>query len=365
MREPAIYQKIYAELLQQLMSGKLPEGTVLPAETALAKDYGVSRITSRHALTQLAEEGYIQRTPGRGSVVVARPKKTPLLGLTLSNFDALFGTEFIKGVFHEAESMGYLVILRMGYFIREHEEKRLWELVQAGVQGIINVPLYESMHYTDAIKKVADHVPLVFADREVVGLNVPLVCTDNVGATEVLCQKLYEQGHRKIAFVSSKTDSTAVGERLKGYLQFCERSGMRFEKRMVYTAVRSVLPGMDRKDNWAKDVRALIQFFQQNEDVTAVIAHTYRVAKLVRAAIEQLGCRVPQDLAVVCFDAPRREEEPEFFSHMRQNEFEMGVRSVQRLAEVINGSRVPEVTYVDAVWVEGESCTPNRRVGTP
>src|SRR5690606_25546581 len=45
----------------------LPVGTMLPSETELCREYGVSRITLRKAVDYLAEEGLLVREQGRGT----------------------------------------------------------------------------------------------------------------------------------------------------------------------------------------------------------------------------------------------------------------------------------------------------------
>ena len=57
----------------------------------------------------------------------------------------------------------------------------------------------------------------------------------------------------------------------------------------------------------------------------------------------------------MCFDAPRISGEPAVYAHMRQNEYEMGMRAVRCLIDQLNGKAVPENNYVDAVFIEGES----------
>lgn len=355
MKKPALYLQIHQQLLQKVLSGQWPAGTCLPTEAELAEHYGTSRITSRHALSLLADEGYIKRVQGKGSVVVEKPARRPMIGLALSGFDALFGMDFIKGVFHKAEELGYLVVMQTGYQVREQEGERLDVLAEAGVQGIVSVPLYDSMHYTERLHELSEKMPLVFADRRVAGLSVPLVCTDNVLGTRKLYARLCRNGYQRIGFISSKPDSTAVSDRLKGYMLEASSGDRVPEKRRILTTVRSTLPGLGTEDNRAYDIARIEQYLQDNRDIQAIIAHTYQVAKLVQCALLNSGLRVPEDCALVCFDAPRISGEPAVYAHMRQNEYEMGMRAVRCLIDQLNGKPVPENNYVDAVFIEGES----------
>ena len=61
-------------LRQQIMEGKLPEGTALPVERVLASSVGLGRGTVRDALRVLEIEGLVVTRPGRaGGSFVRRP----------------------------------------------------------------------------------------------------------------------------------------------------------------------------------------------------------------------------------------------------------------------------------------------------
>lgn len=64
------YHQIYLVLREQLHEGRFAQG--LPGEMALRREFGVARVTVRKALERLAAERLIERTPGRGTVPVAR-----------------------------------------------------------------------------------------------------------------------------------------------------------------------------------------------------------------------------------------------------------------------------------------------------
>ncbi|KAF0107909.1 MAG: GntR family transcriptional regulator [Anaerolineaceae bacterium] len=70
-----IYYQIREQLRQQIVGGQLNPGDMLPTEMEICAECGVSRMTARQALTQLANEGLVTRQRGRGTFVAA-PKAT-------------------------------------------------------------------------------------------------------------------------------------------------------------------------------------------------------------------------------------------------------------------------------------------------
>lgn len=64
------YQMIYNTIVDQIKSGVIPANTLLPSENELKEQYETSRETIRKALNLLAQNGYIQKVQGKGSIVI-------------------------------------------------------------------------------------------------------------------------------------------------------------------------------------------------------------------------------------------------------------------------------------------------------
>ena len=72
-----IYDQIYSQIKSQIISGALREDQLLPSIRNLAKDLGISVITTRRAYDELEREGFIYTVAGKGCFVAA--KNTELL----------------------------------------------------------------------------------------------------------------------------------------------------------------------------------------------------------------------------------------------------------------------------------------------
>ena len=72
-----IYDQIYSQIKSQIISGTLREDQLLPSIRNLAKDLGISVITTRRAYDELEREGFIYTVAGKGCFVAA--KNTELL----------------------------------------------------------------------------------------------------------------------------------------------------------------------------------------------------------------------------------------------------------------------------------------------
>ena len=65
----AIYEQIFKQIQQQILTGELQPGEALPSMRQLAKDLHISVITTKRAYEELEKQGYIYSIVGKGSFV--------------------------------------------------------------------------------------------------------------------------------------------------------------------------------------------------------------------------------------------------------------------------------------------------------
>lgn len=72
-----IYDQIYTQIKNQIISGELLPDAALPSIRALARDLRISVITTKRAYDELEQQGFLYAVPAKGFFVAA--KNTELL----------------------------------------------------------------------------------------------------------------------------------------------------------------------------------------------------------------------------------------------------------------------------------------------
>lgn len=76
------HRKLYELLRKHITGGIYGEGDLLPSENELCQLYGMTRPTVRQALSTLANDGYISRHQGKGSIVHQLPREIGILSVS-------------------------------------------------------------------------------------------------------------------------------------------------------------------------------------------------------------------------------------------------------------------------------------------
>jgi len=72
MSDLPIYEQIYTQIKNSIISGEFKEGDMLPSIRTLAKDLRISVITTKRAYDELERDGYIYTVAGKGCYVAKK-----------------------------------------------------------------------------------------------------------------------------------------------------------------------------------------------------------------------------------------------------------------------------------------------------
>ncbi|MBI5094764.1 MAG: GntR family transcriptional regulator [Candidatus Hydrogenedentes bacterium] len=144
MPDIPIYAQIKRELKNQIESGELEEGARVPSEFELARAYGVSRNPTRQALRDLELEGYITRTPGRGSFVAPKSGRQKLfklgnwrtLAVACPHLECHYTRSVIQGFIQAAAEKEFHTMVYFLRFSDEAELEFLSDIRNSGIEGI-------------------------------------------------------------------------------------------------------------------------------------------------------------------------------------------------------------------------------------
>ncbi|CAH1209825.1 Arabinose metabolism transcriptional repressor [Paenibacillus allorhizoplanae] len=369
-----IYERIYETLREEILQRKYNIGDRVPSEKELADDYNVSRITSKKALEMLAEVGLIVRKPGKGSFVADESEpsaealssedraKHNLIGLVITDFGNTFGTEMIYGMERASADNDSFLVLRRSFGLPENEEKAIRSFLELGVDGIIVFPAQGEFYNAEILKLVIQQFPLVLVDRHLKGVAAASISTDNISAARTGTDYLLDLGHKQICLLTPPPmDTTAIEDRIEGFVRAHAERGVLVDRSLWLDEITSTLPNSFHQPNINQDIELIKTHLRSNPHITALFAMEYNIALLAKAAVEQMELQIPGDISILCFDSPPTTLGSGYrFTHMIQNEDEIGKLAVENVLKLKRGEKVSNRTTLDAKLIIGESTGPAR-----
>ncbi len=305
---------------------------------------GVNVVTRKRVEQAIAELHYVPNAMAKS----LRSKRTHTLALVLTDITNPFWTTIARGVEDTAAQKNYHVILCNTDENPVKEANYISILLQRRVDGIILAPSTKDKKRLELLKR--QNVPCVLIDRKVAGFKSDIVRSDSKEGARRLTAHLIGLGHRAIAIISGPAGISTAEERLDGYKQaLCEQS--------IPVDGHFIKQGSYKQDSSAQFVKELLA---QPNPPTAIIATNNFMGMSVLQELRQSGLRVPEDMALVCFDdIPQASLIYPFLTVCSQDAYKMGVVSAQLLIERITAKsarRKMREIVLDTELVVRKSC---------
>jgi LacI family transcriptional regulator len=226
-----------------------------------------------------------------------------------------------------------------------HEQHYVSLLNNSIADGVLIVASAAADFNTDA--------PIVAVDPHGSNPSYPFVQGTNYeGAVEAM-DYLLQLGHRRIGFITGRSEIDSGQRRLKGYRDALSASGIGVDEQLIAYGDFSTETGRKR----ALDLLSL------KDPPTAIFAANDQSAIGVFQAAEELGVRIPQDCSIMGFD---NIPEAKYLGLTTIDQFlgEMGYVAVQMLVRLIDKEELEDRVYrMPTELVIRSSCQPPRGAG--
>ena len=284
----------------QLLDVLRREGTVRVSDIASA--LGVTPVTVRRDITQLANEGLVRRVHG-GATLLAAPdgdEETPVvatLGMVVPSLDYYY-PGVLQGAREAAARLGVRLVLRGSSYQVEDDERQVTGLVETvGVDGLLIAPNLSGPGGDALLARLAGlDLPVVLLERTatIPPHNAPMesVVSDHALGASIAVHHLASLGHRRIGLAYSQASPTAPKVRT-GWLSACEELGL--------DAAPDLAMVNYRDPQWRAEVDRILDACLA-AGTTALLVHSDPEAISLVERCEERGIRVPGQLSVVAYD---------------------------------------------------------------
>ncbi|MFC8128828.1 LacI family DNA-binding transcriptional regulator [Streptomyces sp. NPDC057302] len=281
-----------------------------------------------------------------------RTAQTRTLGLVISDVLNPYFTALARSVEEAARALGYSVIIGNADERPELQDHHVRTLLDRRIDGLLVSP-------TDGgsplmLDTARSSTPMVFVDRWIPGVDVPVVRADGRDAVRDLVAHLHAIGHRRLAIIAGPAATTTGSERVAAFRDALGAYGLPLPDDYIGQGDFQADSGR----------RATERFLALAEPPHAVFAADNLMALGALDAIRAHGLRVPHDIALAAFDdIPWFVHTDPPITAIAQPTGDLGRAAVQALVDLIEGRRPQSVTLPARLVVRrscGESPTDQR-----
>lgn len=246
---------------------------------------GVSPETRARVLAAIEQLGYRPNGIARS----LRMSRTMTLGLVVPDTSNSFFAQLAGSIESAAFSENYTLLI--GNAAEDDERQTLYvrTFLARQVDGLFLVPAHGATSCVAELRR--SRVPWLTMDRQIPGSDAPAVLADNRGGARAATEHLIEHGRRRIACISGPEDVVPANDRVRGWRDALAASGVRAGDMAVWHGPFGRRAGYRGAHELLADGRFDAVFVASDQQALGVLR-----------ALQELGIRCPEDVAIVSFD---------------------------------------------------------------
>ncbi|MFT9846575.1 LacI family DNA-binding transcriptional regulator [Aneurinibacillus sp. REN35] len=248
----------------------------------------VSKETQELILKTIKEMGYQPNEVARS----LKRKKSNTLGVIVPDLTNNFYATVIKGIEKTAMENGFTVIVCNSDEDIEKEEEYVKLLLQKQISGLVIATVGGN---PDLFTQYKDSgIPVVFVDNlPDTSENFDVVTIDNMRAAYDLVHHLIEKGHEEIAMITGPQNQSTAVERFEGFKKCMSDYNLLLNENLLGIGTFKFDSGYNIMRDWLENGQRPTALFAANN---------FLLYGAIKAMTEK-GLNIPEDIAVVCFDA--------------------------------------------------------------
>ncbi len=302
----------------------------------------ISKETREKILRIAKELGYIKNITASS----LRSNQTKIVGVILEDITNLFFAEVMKGMEAAARKYGYQLLLMNTGTDPKKQREAIQTLLERRVEGILITPTEDGLSDFERLSHI--NVPAVIVGRHIERLQLDEIHSDEVKGGYLATKHLLLRGRKKILFINSVPENSAARMREEGYRKALREANVHLpEDYIIVSSEPNMEAGYD----------AVLKAIEKKLDFDGIFCYNDMFAFGAMRALEELGKRVPQDVAVVGYD------DVAFASYYRPalttiriNKFGMGFEAFKLLLQRLTGRRKkPKRVVLDVELIVRES----------